>query len=318
MLAIGMSGAVIFGVAIDSPGLSPFAAFGAMFGMHITPRSGAKAKILGAVAGCLFLSLAASLNVVIAGYPLLALTALFLFSWLAALPKNDILYIGFVVKYAAIAALLNYFDFTLSLAMGLYFCSGVILGLFLSLAATAFEKENEQPPLDQLKKLLHGDVNNLYSSLAMPATVVISSLIAENFSYANPAWVGLTVIFVFVQNRGLEWRRALDRVTGTVAGTILSYLILSFLHLPLRLALIIGVLAFFMPFAIKRYSIFSALITCVVLILINIAMFSQGGDMGLLLWRSIDTVFGCACALLAHLSTRLIYRIKERDKLSRA
>lgn len=311
LLSIGMSGAVVFGVAIDSPDLSPFAAFGALFAMHITPRHGAWAKILGAIAGCLFLLMAASLSVVISGYQYLALILLFLLSWLAALPKNDILYIGFVVKYAAIAALLNYFDFTLSLPMGIYFCSGIFLGLFLSLAAAAFEKQDEQAPLDQLRKLLHGDMNNIYSSLAMPVTVVASSLIAANFSYANPAWVGLTVIFVFTSNRSLELKRALERIVGTVAGTVLSYLILSHIYLPLRLALIVGFLAFFMPFVTNRYWLVSTLITCIVLILINIALFSQGGDMGLLLWRSIDTIFGCGCVLVSNLVTRYFHRIRR-------
>lgn len=314
LLSIGMSGAVIFGVAIDSPAMSSFAAFGSLFAMHITPRHGAVAKIMGAFAGCLFLLMAASLSVVMSGYQLLALILLFLLSWLAALPKKDILYVGFVVKFAAIAALLNYFDFTLSLSMGIFFCSGILLGLFLSLTATAFETENEQGPIYQLRELLHGDMNNPLSSLAVPITVVISCLVARNFSYANPAWVGLTVIFVSDSNQRLELRRALDRIIGTVAGTLLSYLILSYIHLPLRLALIVGVLAFFIPFVLQRYSLFSMLITCIVLILIYIAMFAQGGDMGLLLWRSIDTVVGCGFVLASNLVIRYIHRIKNREK----
>lgn len=318
LLAIGMSGAVIFGVAIDSPDLSPFAAFGALFAMHITPRHGARAKILGAAVGCLFLMMAASLSVIISGHRLLALILLFLLSWLAALPKKDILYIGFVVKYAAIAALLNYFDFTLSLGMGLYFCSGILLGLFLSLTATAFEKEDEQGPIYQLRELLHGDMNNLYLSLVVPITVVISCLIARNFSYANPAWVGLTVIFVSTSNQSLEIKRAFERIIGTIAGTVLSYLILRYIYLPLRLAIIVFILTFLLPFVVKRYSLFSMLITCIVLILINIAMFSQGGDMGLLLWRSIDTVFGCGCVMVSNLVMRYISHIKKRDRASAA
>lgn len=312
LLAIGMCGAVIFGVAIDSPGISPFGAFGSMFALQIAPRHGAKAKIFGALAGCLFLLLAASLSMFISGYPLLALILLFLLSWLAALPKSDISYIGFVVKYAAIAVLLNYFDFTLSLPIGLYFFSGLLLGLFLSLAATAFEVEDEAAPLDQLRKLLHGDINSLGFSLVVPVTVVVSSLIAEMFSYANPAWVGLTVIFVANSNRNLELKRAWERTLGTIAGTVAAYLILSHITLPLRLALIAGVLAFFMPFVLKRYGIFSALITCIVLILINIAMFKEGGDMSLLLWRSIDTIFGCACVLVSNLIMRYWYHHKTR------
>ncbi|MBD5641678.1 MAG: FUSC family protein [Desulfovibrio sp.] len=308
LLSIGMSGAVIFGVAMNAPDLSSFAAFGSMLALNITPRHGAIAKIFGAFAGCLFLLLAACLGVFLSKSSFLALVLLFFFSWLAALPKKDIMYISFVVKFAAIAVLLNYFDFSFSLPMGLYFCGGLLLGLFLSLAATAFETENEQRPIDQLRKLLHGDINSIGYSLTVPVTVVISSLIAANFSYANPAWVGLTVIFVSNSDPHLELKRAFARITGTIAGTVLSYFILDAIQLPLRLALIVGVLAFFLPFVSRRYSLFSLLITCIVLILINIAMFAQGGDMDLLLWRSIDTVFGCGCVMVANILMRFIQR----------
>lgn len=314
LLAVGMSGAVIAGVALDAPGMSSFAAFGSMFALHITPRHGALAKIWGALAGCLFLLVSASLSVIISGSHLLALVLLFLLSWLAALPKNDILYIGFVVKYAAIAAMLNYFDFNLSVAMGVSFCSGVMMGLFLSLTAAAFETEDEKRPIDQFRALLHGDINNPYMSLAVPITVVAASVIAENFAYANPAWVGLTVIFVSSSNYSLELRMALDRVLGTIAGTLLSWLILTYLHLPLRLALIVGILAFFLPFVAKRYTLSSLIITCIVLVLIDIAMFGQGGDMDLLLWRCIDTIFGCGCVLIANLIMRYIYWRKRHEK----
>lgn len=318
LLAIGMSGAVIFGVAAESPAMSTFAAFGSLLAMNITPRHGAMAKVMGALAGCVFLFAAASLSVIISGSHLLSLILLFLLSWLAALPKNDILYIGFVVKFAAIAALLNYFDFTLSLPMGLYFCSGIMLGLFLSLTATAFETENEKRPLDQIRALLRGDINNPYVSLVVPVTVVLASLIAANFSYSNPAWVGLTVIFVFNLNLGNELKRAFDRIIGTIAGTLLSWLILSQIHLPLRLALIVFLLAFWLPFVVKKYSLFSMIITCIVLVLIDIAMLSRGGDMGLLLWRCIDTIFGCFCVLIAHLIMRYISYIKNRAASSHA
>ena len=315
LLAVGMSGSEIIGVAIDSPAMSPFAAFGAMTAMHITPRHGVKARIAGALAGCLFLLLAASLSQAVGGYPLLALVFLFVLSWLAALPKQDLAYLGYVAKCAAIAVLLSFFDFTPSLAMGLYFCGGVLLGLLLSLANMAFVQEDERPPLEQLRALLHGDINNPWLSLFIPATVVVSTLIAENLSYSDPAWVGLTVVFVANAADSLQLKRILDRVVGTIAGTALAYLILSHVHVPLQLALLVGLLAFFMPFALKQYTLFSLLITCIVLVLIDISMFHHGGDMRLLLWRCIDTVLGCVCVLVANLLLKGIYwRMKRPGK----
>ena len=312
LLAVGMSGSVILGVAIGYPAMSPFAAFGAMMAMHITPRHGVVARVGGALAGCLFLLLAASVSDVIGPYPVLALVFLFGLSWLAALPKADLAYLGFVAKFAAIAVLLSFFDFTPSLAMGLYFCGGILLGLLLSLAEMAFEQENEERPLAQLRALLHGDINNPRLSLVIPVTVVVSSLIAKNFSYANPAWVGLTVIFVANADDSLELKRILARVAGTIAGAFLAYLLLRSIHLPLQLALVVGLLAFFMPFSIKHYSIFSLLITCIVLVLIDIVMLDHGGDMRLLFWRCIDTVFGCVCVFFANLILKYLYWRRKR------
>lgn len=314
LTAVGMSGAVIFGEAIGLPSLSPFGAFGAMIAMHITPRHGAKARILGALAGCMFLLLAASLSEAIAGYPLFALLFLFILSWLAALPRKQLAYVLFVAKCAAVAVLLSFFDFTPSWGMGLYFCGGILFGILLSLTDMAFEKENQQSALEQLRMLFHGGINNPYRSLIIPFTVVASSLLAKMFSYSNPAWVGLTVIFVATLDNTLELKRLLERIFGTIAGAIISYLVLSHIHQPLQLALVVGVLAFFMPFTIRHYGLFSLLMTSMVLILIDLAMLSYGGDMRLLLWRCIDTVLGCLCVLTANIVLKLIDWFKKRHE----
>lgn len=311
LTAVGMCGSVIFGVAIGLPALSPFAAFGAMIAMHITPRHGASARIMGAVAGCLFLLICASLSQLISGYPLLALLFLFILSWLAALPRKDLAYLGFVTRCATVAVLLSYFDFTPSLAMGLYFCGGILLGVILNMADMAFEKEDEQSALEQLRELLHGGINNPWVSLAIPVTVVVSSMLAKMYSYANPAWVGLTVIFVASSTNTSEWKRIVARIAGTMAGAFLSYCILYFIHPTLQLALIVGLLAFFLPFTSNHYSLFSLLMTCIVLILIDISMLAYGGDMKLLFWRAIDTVFGCFCVMICHVTLRAIRWLRK-------
>lgn len=318
LLSVGMSGSVIFGVAINLPALSPFAAFGAMVALRITPRHGASARIIGALAGCLFLLLAASLSEAVGGYPLIALLLLFVLSWLAALPKKDLSYLCFVTRCAALAVLLGYFDFKPSLGMGLYFCSGILLGILLSLANMAFEHENQESPLDELRAMLHGDINNPYLSLFIPATVVVSSLIAKIFSYSNPAWVGLTVIFIANSENTLELKQLTQRIVGTIAGTFLSYLILNCIHQPLQLALVAGTLSFVLPFAGRHYSLFCLLITCIVLVLIDIAMLSHGGDMRLLLWRCVDTIFGCLCVLAANILLKYVYWRKKRHQQKNA
>ena len=122
--------------------------------------------------------------------------------------------------------MLSYFDFKPSLAMGLYFCGGILLGILLSLTNTAFEKENQQSPLDELRLLLHGGINNPWRSLIIPVTVVASSLLAKMFSYSNPAWVGLTVIFVATLDNTLGVKRLLQRIFGTISGAFISYLVL--------------------------------------------------------------------------------------------
>lgn len=314
LTAVGMSGAVIFGEAIGLPSLSPFAAFGAMIAMHITPRHGASARIAGALIGFLFLLLAASLSVAIADCHVFALIFLFILSWLAALPGKQLAYVSYVTKCAAVAVLLSFFDFTPSWGMGLYFCCGIIFGILISLTDMAFQKEDQQSALEQLRILLHGGINNPWRSLIIPATVVVSSLLAQMYAYSNPAWVGLTVIFVAALDNTLELKRLLERTIGTIVGAVISYLVLTHVHLPLQLALVVGVLAFFMPFSIRHYGIFSLLMTCIVLILIDIAMLANGGDINLLFWRCVDTVFGCLCVLAANIFLKLLDLRKRRSE----
>lgn len=307
--AVGMSGAVIFGVAVGYAGISPFAAFGAMIAMRITPRHGASARIIGALAGCLFLLAAAALSEGMARYPLLALLFIFILSWLAALPNKSLSYLGFVAKCAVVAGLLSYFDFEPSLAMGVSFCSGILWGILLSLANTAFEHEDQQTALEEARALLHGGMNNPYLCLIIPVTVVASSMIAKVFSYSNPAWVGLTVVFLANSENTFELGLISKRIIGTMAGAFISYALLYHIHSPLQLALVVGLLAFLMPFSVRRYGLFSMLITAMVLILIDIAMLGHGGDIRLIFWRCLDTVFGCICILAAHLALKVIYKI---------
>ncbi len=311
LLAVGMSAPLIFGIATGLSALAPFASFGAMVSIQITPRHGVRARIAGVLTGCLLIMLAASISEILTRNVLLALMFLFLLSWLSALPKEELAYLSFVIKCTTVAVLISFFDLSPSLPMGIYFLCGAIWGIFLSMANMAFESENQESPIKQLRELLHGATNNRYYCIAVPVTVIGSTLIASIFNFRDPAWVGLTVIFVARAETSEELKRIFERAGGTLAGTIIAFVVVSQISQPLQLALIVAFFAFFVPFFLNHYALFSMTATCLILLFIDIIMSSQGGDISILYWRFFDTAFGCVCVLASNTILKMIYRRKQ-------
>ena len=314
LFAVALTTPVVLGVAFQAFSLVSAASFGAMFALLIAPRHGALARVVGISTGGLLVVLAAALGIALQGRHDLVLVLLFLLSWLAALPRPDQAYLGLMVKYVASSVLLTSFGFSATLPMALAFLGGIALGICLSLVSMLFEADDATTPLEEFKAFLHGATNGRLFGVAVPVTVLFSTLAARYFSFSDPAWVGLTVLFVMHSDGATELFRIWARTLGTLAGVLVSAVILYNVTAPLHIAVAIGVAAFAMPYAKGHYVLFSFVITCAVLLLIDISMFQMGGDMSLLRWRLIDTVIACACVLLSNLTLRLIRRLRHRGE----
>lgn len=311
--AVALTAPVLTGIALGAWSLVSLASFGAMFALFVAPRHEAAVRIAGiGIAGVLVV-LSAGLGLGLRGQHVAALVLLFLFSWLAALPRPEQAYLGLMVKYMASAMLLTDFGFSPSLPMAGAFLSGLALGTVLSLAGMPFEARGEITPWQEFQALVHGATNSRLFGMAVPVTVLGATLIARSFHFSDPAWVGLTVLYVMHSDGATELFRIWARALGTLAGVLVSALILYATHNPLHIAAAIALAAFGMSLTRSRYLVFSFCVTCVVLLLIDISMFRAGGDFSLLRWRFIDTIVAGACVLVSNLTLRLIRKWRGQD-----
>ncbi len=312
LFATGLTLPVLVGAALQVYEQVSTAALGAMFALLVSPRHRARVRIAGiAVAGLLVVA-SAGLGAFLEARHAPMLPMLLLLSWAAALPRPDQAYLGLVVKYTASAMLLITFGFSPSPAMAGAFFAGLGLGIGLSLIGMRFEETGNVTPLQELHAFLDGARNSALFGLAVPVTVLLSTLAARRLQFADPAWVGLTVLYVMHSDGATELFRIWARALGTLLGVLVSAAVLYTVTDPWHIAAFLAAAAFSIPFAQGHYIPFSFCITCVVLLLIDVAMYRHGGDFFLLRWRLIDTVFAGVCVLLSNMTLRLIRRMRER------
>lgn len=312
LFALALTLPVLVGIAFDAYELVSACSFGAMFALFVAPRHGARTRILGVAAAGFLVVAAAALGIQLQGQHNFVLILLFLLSWLAALPRPDQAYLGLVVKYAAAAVLLTSFGFSATFPFALSFIVGLGLGTLLSLAAMLYEGDKGgSSPSEEFKALLRGAANDRMFGIAVPITVLLSTVVAQRCEFNDPAWVGLTVLFVMHADGGTELARIRDRALGTILGVGAAAVILFSAQDPLLIAAAVAVSAFVMPFSVKNhFLVFSLVITCAVMLLIDISLFRHGGDIPLLRWRLIDAVTGCLWVLASNIILRGIRRFR--------
>ena len=107
-------------------------------------------------------------------------------------------------------------------------------------------------------------------------------------------WVMLTTVFVCQPNFSSTWARLGQRISGTVAGLLLTSLFISAFPHPLaQLALLLVAGVAFFASRTERYAFATACITALVLL-----CFNQFGSSYVLVWpRLLDTLLGCMLAV---------------------
>ena len=301
--------------AWNKPDMALLGALGALFALFIAPRYKPWPRVLCIGAGGLLVCMAAAVGVFTQGNNNLALVPLVIFSWIAALPRPDQAYLSLVVKNMAAAALLTHFGLTNSLTAAGIYMTGLALGATLSVLGIPFGsgQGHGASPFEEFKAFTSGGTNDRLYGMAVPITVLLCTLAARNLNFSHPAWVGLTVLFVMHSDGATELRRIRDRALGTVLGVAAAAPVVFNIQSPPLLAGCIGLTALFIPYAqAGRYMQFSFIITFIVLLLVDMAMLTTGGDISLLGWRLIDTILACGGVLVANLTLRLIARTTQK------
>ncbi|WP_369260695.1 FUSC family protein [Streptomyces sp. R35] len=130
-------------------------------------------------------------------------------------------------------------------------------------------------------------------ALCIGLAQVLVSIISVPRSY----WVALTITFVMKPDFGSVFSRALMRALGTVAGLVVAAAVLTFVPNGWWDVLALFVLAPLIPVLTPRgYGYQTAAITPVILLLSDL-LNHQGT--GLLVPRLVDSLMGCAIALVA-------------------
>lgn len=123
-------------------------------------------------------------------------------------------------------------------------------------------------------------------------------LIAKSFAKGHHSyWIIMTIIFMLKPSFSLTRQRNIERITGTLVGGIIGFVILS-LHLPSKLLFGIMVVLMVATYSLQRikYLVSIVCMTPFILILFN---FLGLNFRGLLQERVLDTGIGCFIALLA-------------------
>jgi hypothetical protein len=124
--------------------------------------------------------------------------------------------------------------------------------------------------------------------------------LAESLGATHGAWVTITTLAVMRPVEAESVQLVLQRAFGTFIGVLVALAVVSVTHNPWMLAASTALLAFFISPGMQwqRWSGFAAL-TATILVLLDLALLTEGGDRPLLLERLLDTLLGCAIALAA-------------------
>jgi len=215
--------------------------------------------------------------------------------FLSGLPRPEHAYLGYVGRFSAAAIVLVAAGFPASVEAGLALLGGGLWAMVITVFDAWLWRTEElgTRPLFELRQVLGGDINSPVYALMLSLVVMAGTLSARDLGAVEPGWVGLTVLFVMHVKDSLALRRIRDRLLGTLIGFVIAWVWVEAVHAPGLLALGVIVCAYLFPISLVRsYLAFSAVVTVLVLLVIDLLWAAHGGDLPLLRWRVYDTVLG--------------------------
>jgi uncharacterized membrane protein YccC len=154
------------------------------------------------------------------------------------------------------------------------------------------------PPLRRLRRLPERLAGRLTRTFALRLTVCVgvAAVLSEVLPLQRSYWVVLTVAIVLKPDLGSVFVRAVQRGAGTVIGAVLGAVILVAVPYGPWLLIPFGVLAALLPYGRSRnFGLMAVFLTPLVVVLIDLL---APGGWHLALDRLVDTLLGCAVALL--------------------
>jgi uncharacterized membrane protein YccC len=177
-------------------------------------------------------------------------------------------------------------------------------------------RKPDRPRIDRFKFLVEIRNNLSFQSssfrhaLRLAAASALAALIASAFHLTRGYWVPMTVVVVLKPNFGGTLQRAIQRITGTVAGALLAALLLWCVHDSGWLLLILTLLSLAtLTLRWANYVAFSLALTPMIMVMLDLAHPGTPNDSFL---RIAHTIIGGGLAIVCGY---LLFPVWERSKL---
>jgi uncharacterized membrane protein YccC len=177
-------------------------------------------------------------------------------------------------------------------------------------------RQPDRPRIDRFKSLVEIRNNLSFQSstfryaLRLAAAAALASVIASAFHLTRGYWIPMTVVVVLKPNFGGTLHRAIQRITGTVAGALLAAVVLSFVQDSVWLLLILALLSFAtLTLRWANYVAFSLALTPMIMVMLDLAHPGTITDSFL---RIAHTIIGGGLAIVCGY---LLFPVWERSKL---
>lgn len=220
-------------------------------------------------------------------------------------------------KYSLVFLFISLFDFVPNEAAILGYLFGFLLaGVVIVIDHFVWKADNlGTRPMAQLKDFIGGNKNPLYFAAISGLIVVLALWSATFFDFMQPAWVGITVIYLLDMRVHRGFIKSFQRILGTLVGYLAVMLLFPFTHDSLFLGAMIVVSAMLIPVTLpKNYTIANVVITTFILFTLDWLMKAYGGDGNLLSWRLYDTLYGVVWALIGLVVIKLMKSFENSNK----
>jgi hypothetical protein len=164
--------------------------------------------------------------------------------------------------------------------------------------------------LVEIRNNLSFQSSSFRHALRLAAASVLAALMASAFHLTRGYWIPMTVVVVLKPNFGGTFHRAIQRITGTVAGALLAALLLWFIQDFRWLLAILALLSFAtLTLRWSNYVAFSMALTPMIMVMLDLAHPGTVTDSFL---RILHTIIGGGLAVVCGY---LLFPVWERSKL---
>jgi len=164
--------------------------------------------------------------------------------------------------------------------------------------------------ITELRNNLSFESSTFRHALRLAVASAIAGVLASAFHVTRGYWIPMTVVVVLKPNFGGTLHRAVQRITGTVAGALLAALFLWFIKDTWWLLGLLALLSFAtLTLRWANYVAFSLALTPMIMVMLNLAHPGTVTDSFL---RILHTIIGGVLAIVAGY---LLFPLWERSKL---